>query len=333
MIRNYFTFALGLAFAAVFSLTDGNAGEVSSVCGHAEVKVLDLQFRSGPSNFKIILGSNLGRTPLAEALHTYFSAQTYPIEMSVMQAFVRSTNLKFAEAGSLKELFAKYSTEGGRVNNPAEFRFALIDAVRNYVPAEFGSIDWLLQLKSSKIVRTGFRAPLQDELFEEFGAQTVFEKTGEGKYKLEVIYSTRESETVPYLMTLIAHELVHAKSFEEKIKIMDDDRLYTEYLLVEEAKAFDLQLRLYIALAKRFPIFCDWLSTGWRLGEIPAPLSWGMAEMERDLDSGRLLVEYTKLGTYKNHKFLLNKAGNDLSLEIKNKIKKLHLKFVSLKVP
>jgi hypothetical protein len=130
------------------------------------------------------------------------------------------------------------------------------------------------------------------------------------------------------LITLLAHELVHAKSYRKKLPLKDD-KVFYPFLIVEEAQAFDHQLETFVELAKKNPNFyCNWAVNTWSYGDIVVPLSWVMNSMETEMRSGNYIYQYATEGNYKDKTYLLNSSKTDLRPDIKDQIRKLNLRYV-----
>lgn len=128
---------------------------------------------------------------------------------------------------------------------------------------------------------------------------------------------------------MIVHEIHHASTFKDRIKIYDNEQESLAYGIVDEAKAFDIQMATYLYLAQANPeVFCNWLYVTWSYGEIPVPLSWTMASMEKEMTDGKYIYKYAKMGSYKDAPYLLNQHADDLRPDLKARIKAMNLRFV-----
>ena len=186
-----------------------------------------------------------------------------------------------------------------------------------------------LNLKDPQLLSTRISPASGEEMNDVYGAIARLHPTESGKFTSQIVFSNNESEPVPYLLSLIVHELHHAATYKDRIKIYSDTQESFVYGIIDEAIAFDIQIATYLELAKKNPnLFCNWLYVTWAYGDIPIPLAWTMASMEKELGGGRYIYNYAKMGTYKDARFLLNASGDDLRPGIKARIKALKLKFV-----
>jgi len=305
------------------------AGEVAEVCGKTGFPVLELDFRQGQSNFSKIKSTSLGNLPSAKYLKTFYSTKIYPQPEAEGVKFTFEGNTKFINDSDIKKKFLSFATTAQRLQNPTGFRTTLLEVINKLVPGNLNQMNWFLNLKDNQVAITAFQPATGGETGDVYGAVARIRPDENSKFTLKIIFSNNESEPLPYLIPLIMHELQHVLSYKEKIAIYNDEKKYNEYTFVEEAKAFDFQMQVYLALAKQMPeIFCNWLYVTWSYGEIPVPLSWTMASMEKEMASGRYIYNYAKMGSYKDMPYLLNETKTDLRTDVRDKIVKMKLKFV-----
>lgn len=220
-------------------------------------------------------------------------------------------------------------TIGKRKNDPLGYRATVIELVNALVPKEFNKLDCFLSLKDNSVSSISFKPADGEEFDDVYGAFVRILPSINSKYEIRLIFSNNESEPLPYLIPLIIHELQHVLSFKDKILMFNDEKKSVEYGFVEEARAFDVQMQTYLAVARKEPeLFCNWLYETWSYAEIPVPLSWTMASMEKELLSGKYMVGYAKMSIYKHAPYLLNQPGTDLRADIRERIQKLNLKYV-----
>ena len=158
-------------------------------------------------------------------------------------------------------------------------------------------------------------------------AITTFTMRPGGKWRVEIVFSNNESESIPYLMTLIVHEFQHALAYKDHLSIKGDEEAARSWI-VEEAKAYDAQMRAYIALASKNPdLFCNWLYPTWTYGDLLVPLGWSMHSMEAAMHSGTFLYGQARNGPY-DEGYILNPEGTALRSDIQGMISSLGLKYV-----
>jgi hypothetical protein len=132
------------------------------------------------------------------------------------------------------------------------------------------------------------------------------------------------SETIPYLVGLLAHELQHASIFETQIELHEDDKRYNEAMILDEARAFKTQIGVYIEAIKKAPeLFCNWTFPTSSYGNLLVPLSWSMASIEHELYSGELMDWYVTKGSYKDESYLRSDTGKQIRPDLKEKIDKI----------
>ena len=319
-----------LLYASVIALPRLSlGGEVAKVCRGSGISTLELEYRRGDENFKKIRNAQLGNSPLANFLKEFYSKATYPLSETQGVKWAFHTNQKLIKDSDLKSKFMRYATTGQRTKDPDGYMATIVELLSQLVPEDISRIDWFLRLKDKDLAFVKLRPANGKETGDVYGAVTNLKKVDSKKFGLEVVFSNYESEPLPYLLPLLVHELVHASSYKTKISLYENHRSYTEMLFVEEARAFDLQMQTYLKLATKSPeIFCNWIYPTWSYGEIPVPLSWAMASMEKEMAVGRFMYNYAKMGSYKDSDYLLNSDGTDLRDDLTTKIKLLRLKFI-----
>ena len=320
---------LALFFLILISSRLSYAGEVSEACGKTGIPVIELEFRQGQDNFVKIKNANLGNMPAAKYLKAFYQDKKYPQPEDEIVKYTYIGNEKFLQESDLKKSFMSYNSSEQRVGNPVGYKTTVLDIFNKLVPAEFNKVNWFLTLKDDQIISTEIKPATPGNMQDDYGAIAKTIPVTQSLFKLEIVFSNNASEPIPYLIPLIAHELKHQLEFKDTIANYYNLQKYVELGIVDEARAFDIQMKVYLALARQQPeLFCNWLYVTWAYGEIPVPLSWTMASMEKSMKSGHYIYDYTKSLTYKNYSFLLNNTKTDLRDDLKNKIKNMNLKFV-----
>jgi hypothetical protein len=240
---------LNQVFLGVLLLSTVNsyAGEVAEVCGKTGFPIMELEFRQGQSNFSKIKRSPLGNLPSATYLKTFYSTKTYPQPEDEVVNFTFEGNTKFIKDSDIKKKFLSFATTSQRIQNPTGYRATLLEAISKLVPGNLNQMNWFLNLKDNQIESTAFQPATGAETGDVYGAVARIRPDKNSKFTLKIIFSNNESEPLPYLVPLIMHELQHVLSYKEKIAIYSDEKKYIEYSFVEEAKAFDFQMQVYLA--------------------------------------------------------------------------------------
>jgi hypothetical protein len=308
--------------------TTTSAGEVEKIC-KTKIPVVELEFRQGSSNFAKLKSTNLGPTPVGKFLSDFYKNNAYPQPEKSMVDLVYAANEKLLPASDLKSRFLKFATSNQRLKDPTGYRETVIDLVKNLIPESRSKLQWYLDLKDPQLASTQLAPASGMEMNDVYGAVARLSATDNNKFYSQIVFSNNESEPIPYLLPLIVHELHHASTYKDRIKIHDNEQESFAYGIVDEAIAFDIQMATYLELARKSPeIFCNWMYVTWSYGEIPVPLAWTMASMEKELGGGKYIYNYAKMGPYKNAPYLLNANKDDLRADIKQRIKSLNLKFV-----
>jgi hypothetical protein len=204
----------------------------------------------------------------------------------------------------------------------------LIASAEKLLPKELSRISWFLGLREPWIDSTSIHPEAHNETGEINGAiMRGTTESGNQKERLEIIISNNESEPIPYLIPLLVHELQHASSYRERYRLPKAEHLTA--LIIDEAKAYDLQMQAYIALVKRDPrLFCNWLYPTWAYGDLVVPLSWTMASMEAEMKSGTFLFNIATRGHYASELSLLNESHLDVRSDIKAAVTAIKLRYV-----
>ncbi len=308
--------------------TSALENEVGRACGPIGAEMVKLEFRNQKHNLSNIKKSKLESNETTKYLKQFYKGDFGSKSEADILTAASQGNLKLVPSSKIKDLFMKFSTKTSRLEDPVGYKSSLIKAIDDLVPKEFNKLDWLLSLKDPIIAAVTFRPSSAEETGEVYGAVTRINKVEDSKYEIEIVFSNNESEPIPYLIPLIVHEIQHAVTYKEKSKIKTTEDYY-KFLIVEEAKAFDTQMSVYLDLAKAHPeLFCNWLYPTWAYGDLLVPLSWTMAAMEQQMKAGTYIYNYAKLGEYKDKSYLLNPDGTDLAADLKTKIKNLNLKYV-----
>jgi hypothetical protein len=303
--------------------------EVRSICENAGTNVVFLNFRDGKSNIEIIRNGLRRTGQLSNYLADVYSKDAIA-DSSKLLSIADIGNRKYISESFLKQISLKFSTESQKKADPDGYRAAVKDAFNKYVPREDSNLGWFLNLKGSKNVSGIYFGPADKNRIDVvYGAETKCSSWKNSKREIDLVFANNESEPIPYLISLIAHELQHAKQCISPSKFAENSNEAWEQNLINEAPAFNVQLKVYIAMARKNPeIFCNWLYVSWSYGNLVIPMSWMMATLERDLENGKELFLYAKMGRLKDKSFLLNKAQTDLREDLKKRITDLKLRYV-----
>lgn len=309
-----------IAFAALLPQTT-QAGDVQTYCKHAGIRVLELKYRDRSANLSQMISTSPGAGTLAD----FLKRATTRSDLVAAAAEGNRTHLPESPE---KQLFLKYSTRSQKLNDPGGYRNALIASAEKLLPKKLSRINWFLGLREPWVDSTSIRPAIANETGEINGAiMRGTTKLSNQKEHLEIIISNNESEPIPYLIPLLVHELQHASSYRDRYRLPKAEHLTA--LIIDEAKAYDLQMQAYIALVKRDPrLFCNWLYPTWAYGDLVIPLSWTMASMETEMKSGTFLFNIATRGHYASEPSLLNERQADVRPDIKSAVTALKLRYV-----
>ncbi len=301
------------------------SGEVSLACAKAKFPVLELAERERSENLKRIKNFAAGKASLSFYSKFFSQTEKYPAKY---ESFANEANRMLFAKEDVPSAFSKYASEQSRKRDPKGYAEELKKLILKMNPKS--RLEWFFKLKDSRLNSVSFAPARDKETGEVYGAVAQVERTSNPKlYDLKIIFSNNSSEPLPYLIPLIEHELVHVQSYEKVIELYDQEDQLSEFLIVDEARAYEEQMKTYLALARKYPsLFCDWLYVSWSSGDIPIPLSWFMASLETWLGSGAFIYQYAKEGTYKKYPNLLNADKSDLRKDLKEQIRKMNLTFV-----
>ena len=268
-------------------LPTARASEVAKLCQPAGWPVVELEAGDRAQNLDLIR-SKIARSGSELAL--LYTEKSLSLKAHELAAEADRLNSRALPKSDAKELFLRYSTELSRKSDPDGFARALIETYFESVPAPLNKLPWFARLSDSAIASSSIGPGDLDE-HSYFGAKMRLSRLENRRYSLEVLYSF--GETMPYLLTLLSHELEHAHVYKERIDLYDKEKELAEFNLVDEAQATDFQLKTYLALVKRDPkLYCNWVYVSGLYDGLPVPLSWKMASTERSLRDGTLLKEY-----------------------------------------
>jgi hypothetical protein len=315
-------------FAAVVFAQAANAGVVKNICEKQPgFGVISLKYREADGNRSKIIKINSSKSPLLKYVKEV-TGQGQLDETSLAKKS-QEGNEKFIPGSKYKDLFLKYSTSESKLKDPEGYRASLVQSIKEILPGQYEKLSWFLNLRDKRLSASGFRPASKSEINEVYGAVARLTPSTLGKFSLEIIFSNNDSEALPYLIPLIAHELQHASNYGKQIELYEKKKELAEFAFLDEAVAFNIQLQTYVELAKKNPeIFCNWLYPSWSYGDLVIPLSWSMNAMEEEFTAGAYLPRYAMQGSYKDHPELLNDAKTDLRSDLKAKIKKMNLRFV-----
>ncbi len=302
------------------------ASEVKTACSKSGIPILTLKYRDTIKNKETISNARLGDSAFAKFLKNQ-TLIDHPNENSKDLAASEAVK-RFVPDSSLRNSFLRYASHESKMADPAGYIKTLLTAFDQLVPDDLNRRPWFMALKNSRIVSTEIRAAKAHETGDIYGAILTYDDLTAGKFNLRILVSNNSSENLPYLLTLMVHELQHAWTFLER-QTSSSEKAKIALTLVDEAKAFDLQMQAYIELAKKRPeIFCNWTYVSWAYGDLIVPLSWVMASMEEEMKSGNFIADYAKQGSYASHEFLLNEDRNGLNKDVQKAITNLKLKYV-----
>ena len=321
-------FKKGLLIELLFFLTSASAESVANACKNASLPIVTLKYRNGIENIKTIRATAL-ESKLGQELKTYYQSIKYPLPKGSAAQIARNLNQRFVDDSIIKKQIFEIEETANRQKYPVKYVKILESIYRSLMGDE---LHQFIHLKHPKLIATQFRSANQGEIGQIYGAILKIRKVDKVNFRMDLVVSDEESETIPYLIPLIAHELVHAKSFDQRSNFYEDRKRWSELLILEEAEGFNQQMIAYIKLAQNFPsIFCDWVYPTWSYGEIPVPLSWTMAALEESLASGDFIHEYAKKGAYANEKHLLTADGSRLREDLVAMIVSKNLEYVKIK--
>lgn len=303
------------------------AGEVALACAKAKLPVLELSRKERAENLQRIKTFAAGKPSLS--FYSKFFGHSEKDE-SKLESFVSEANGALFRKEKVPKAFLKYASEKSRKSDPKGYSEEVRKLIHELNPGS--RIKWFSNLKDPRLREVSFAPAQKNETGEVYGAVSRVERLSNSKvYDLKIIFSNHASESLPYLIPLIEHELVHAQSYEKIIELYDQLNQLAEFLIVDEARAFEEQMTTYLDLARRYPmLFCDWMYVSWSLGNIPVPLSWFMASLEKWLVSGVFIYQYAREGAYRGYDHLLNPGKSDLREDLKERIQKLNLRFVKV---
>ena len=325
-MRNRFVILLIM----VCSLRSAGAGpsDVTKACKSSEIGVVNLAPHEPIRNADLIsreLSKMRGKFP--KFLADYYRRAPEGRNEKEAIAFVLKANREFIPPSKARETALKYSTRTSRLADPDGYKKAVLSLLHELVPSRLNTIDEVLNIKDSRISEINIKP--SSETGEFYGARSQLKPLGNSNFKIDIVFSNNESEPLFYLIPLLVHEGVHALNYREQIQLWDAGNKFYEDEIVDEARAFDVQMKTYLELANRDPgLFCNWLYVTWTYGSLPVPLSWTMASMENEMLSGKYIFNYARIGDYKDKKFLLNSDGTALSEDLQKKITALNLRYV-----
>ncbi|MBK7891913.1 MAG: hypothetical protein IPJ84_14050 [Bdellovibrionales bacterium] len=300
--------------------------DVRAICEATGVDVLDLKYRSGDQNYDRIVGTSAPAGKLIEFVKAQ-NKKSRNIEAALVEAALNG-NQRFVPASKLKTVFQKYSTRRQKESDPSGYRLTVLELIDQLVPKGLNRVRWFQSLKQPWVKSTAIRPVSHEESLSMYGAQVRTRPVSMGQFSIEVVFSNNDSEPLPFLIPLIVHEFQHVWTLKDRIKITDEKTKMSAQF-VDEARAFDIQMQTYVAMAKNNPeLFCNWIYVTWAYGDLLVPLSWTMSAMERELRDGSYLARYAKSGVYSGMGFLLNDTKDDLHPSIRAEIRSLNLKYV-----
>ena len=307
--------------------------DVAAVCapaGRPVGEIIEMKYHDREENLRRIHGHQFGQSKVSVYLKGFYAAHPAG-EIETLQVAADNGNQSLIPKSALKERALKYSTEKQKLENPAGYRQAVIDSFNELMPPQLNFLNWFLDLNDPAISSTSFDPADRSRIGEFYGAMSSIRPDEKltGKKTIRIIFSNNASESLPYMLPLIAHELQHARTqFADRATVKDPKSAYADSL-VDEALAFDVQMQAYLALAKKDPqTFCDWLYVSWSYGDLMIPLSWTMASMEREMASGHYIYDYARRGTYANERYLLSEDGNALRPDLQKRITDMKLRFI-----
>jgi len=305
------------------------ANDVQAACKKRGLPVVMLTYRDRDANLRAIEAASLGSSDLAKFLKSAYSPGPLPKSEEKIQELADLGNKKFLPESEIKTLSLEYSSHEKKISDPRGYKKALLDLANKFVTNEHNKIAWFQTLQDPLISSTVIRPADEKDLGEIYGATMRTSPSSDSHYKLEVVFSNNASEPIPYLIPLLIHELSHAQEYKEFVRTANDVKARSEFVIVDEARAFDVQMRTYVSLAQKNPeIFCDWLYATWSYGDLLIPLSWAMASMEEEMRAGRFIYDYAKRGVLKDQPYLLKPDKTALRGDLQKKITDLKLRYV-----
>ncbi len=263
-----------------------SVSEVQKICSGSAVEIIRLNRDSYLENLAVIKRKSIGTSKIAKTLSKWYS--TKPKGNISVDEVNKNFNALLPDS-KLKSTFINYSTKSSRIKNEDAFLNELKTQYDNLLGTEFGALKDFLSSSDNRISSNKI------ELIKNvtaYGATFSPEVGPSGKFNRTLKVSPEESESFPYLLTLIAHELVHAKYFYKESQLKDES--FYKSRLLEEAEGYTVQLKAYYALAKKDKIFCDFIYGSFAFQEIPVPLSWYMDLVEREMKNLEMLKWYAR---------------------------------------
>lgn len=303
------------------------AKSVSAVCKSEGLPIPALQYRDQNGNLKKIRRLSLGKTSAAKYLKSIYSKPKLPHRESELIALANVGNRVIQPEADQKEAFLKFSSPDERTKFPTIYIDTVLAQARLLSPTMASRISNYFAFKDPRVKSSVIRAASGKETGF-YGAQYTSVVGGDGKILRQIVLSNNASEPIPYLISLLAHEIGHAETFAQFLELDQESQKVWEARIVDEARAFDIQMKTYVELAQKRPgLFCNWLYVTWLYGDIIVPLSWTMSAMERELRSGAFIDRYAQSGQFEGKTFLL---GTDQKLrpDLRKRIAHLHLEFV-----
>jgi len=308
------------------------SGMVNDICSKSDVPVINLEYRNRSKNIIKIHKNIKGNHLVSIFLKDFYNQKSIPNDEDKLVQIAKEAVSKNLKNSSLKKLFVKYAMKKDKLKDKKGFKKALIDSIKITSPITSKKLNEYRKLSNNLVKHTYF-GPREYSNNTDYGATfSMSEDPTDGKLSLFLYYSFHNSEAIPNLIPLIAHELVHFESYKKKNKIRGNLVKTMEFNIVDEAKAFNEQIKIYIDLIKKEPdLFCNYLYVSWAYGNLIIPVSWHMSSMENALRNGEFIDSYAKTSSYKNHKFLLDKSTKKLRSDLRDKINEHKLQFVTMK--
>ena len=316
--------------ATLDGLPGALAGDVQRACEKHGLPVVELRYRDRESNIERIRSADLGSSALAEFLRQHYSADDVSKHESEQVLLVNGQNEEFIVPSELKTLAMSYAGRRERLSDPDGYIRSVASFTWWAIPSARERLTDFFYHRPPDLLVSTIR-PVEAQSLDFYGARAqLYRDQQSGKLVNLITVSNNPSESLPYLATLLVHELVHARRKLANAYLIDGpERALIEYAIVDEARAFDAQILAYLEGVGMNPeLFCHWLYPSWSYGEIVVPLFWTMAAMESEAQSGSMIYNYARTPDYGSYRYLLNDSGTHLRPDLQEQIDAIGLRYV-----
>lgn len=281
---------------------------VEQACAEVNLPSLHLVFQDEKQNRERIAAAPSTNNRFAEYLKQVYRRGKAPTEGTALLAIANGANQQFLPDSALKATSLKFASTASREANREAYLTEFLALARAASPRLAQGIESFLTFKHPLVKRSVIRVADKGEL-KEPGGRYRTKESGDGKTVIrEITLSPDSSASLPGQFTTLFHELQHAETFAPQPTPTPGSTAFAEAELVEEARAYEAQMQLYLELVKGNPEFyCHWLTVASRYGNVVVPLGWMMAAVERELKSGQFLAR--EAGRWDSKDLLVTKQG------------------------